>query len=400
MITHRYFRRTTLGNETTYTYDFDGNRSTMTDANGNRTTFVYDELNRLIMRLYADGTSDQTRYDAVGNSVESIDQAGIMTRFGYDLLKRLTTVNDAQPATTSYGYDEVGNRTSQTDANGHTTIFVYDELSRPIGRMLPAGQEESRGYDWNGNLLTYSDFNGHTTTYVYDMLDRLTQINPDPYFAATPVTFEYLANGQRRAMSDVTGRTSYSYDQRTRLVMKATPEGTLGFTYDASGNRLSMASDAADGVNVTYAWDRDERLSTVTDTTDGGGVTTYSYDRVGNILSTRYANGVTADYVFNNINRLTAISWMNGGSSLGQYVYTLNPTGKRTQVLEGSGRSVGWQYDSLYRLTAESISASGGGGEAQTVGYSYDRVGNRTAINSMVAGVPSAVSSVVHHKCR
>jgi uncharacterized protein RhaS with RHS repeats len=48
---------------------------------------------------------------------------------------------------------------------------------------------------------------------------------------AQPITFTYSTTGRRLSMSDPTGLTNYSYDNRDRLTAKATPEGTLSYSY-------------------------------------------------------------------------------------------------------------------------------------------------------------------------
>jgi RHS repeat-associated protein len=284
----------------------------------------------------------------------------------------------------------VGNRISQTDANVHTTLFAYDDMHRRIGRTLPAGQSEAMTYDLAANETARTDFNGHTTIYAHDAMRRLLSKTPDPFFNATPVEFSYMLTGRRATMSDTTGLTTYSYDARDRVLQKATPEGTLMYTLDHVGNRLSMHSELSDGVNVSYAWDEDERLSTVVDHSTGGGTTTYDYDYAGNLESFGYPNGVTTTNTFDNLNRLTDISVANSSGVIAAYDYSLGATGNRTAVMEASGRTVAWRYDSLYRLTSEVISwASSGNG---TIGYTYDPVGNRLGRTSSVSGVPATTS--------
>jgi YD repeat-containing protein len=42
-------------------------------------------------------------------------------------------------------------------------------------------------------------------------------------------------------MTDASGITNYTYDTRDRLLTKASPFGTLTYTYDAAGNILTVA---------------------------------------------------------------------------------------------------------------------------------------------------------------
>ena len=390
-------RRTTLSDAlshvTTFAYDNSGNQISVKDARQNLTQYQYDTLNRQIAVIYPDQTVSTTAYDALGRVLSKADQAGKVTAYGYDALGRLTSVTqDAVTGglnlLTQYGYDEVGNRISQTDANNHTTTYAYDSLGRRTGRTLPAGQSESYTYDSAGNLKTHIDFNGKTTTFAYDTSNRLLSKTPDASFHASAVTFTYFPNGLRQTMADVSGTTTYGYDTRNRLTSKQAPFGTLGYTYDASGNLLTLGSSNANGVSLTYTYDALNRLSTVTDNrllAQGAtsGVTTYNYDNVGNLQNFVYPNGVTQAYTYDALNRLTQMGSSANGTAVSNYAYTLGAAGNRTSVAELSGRTVAYGYDSLYRLTSETVSSDPHSNNG-TGTYTYDAVGNRKTLNTTI----------------
>jgi len=379
-----------LNEVTSFSYDASGNQTAVKDARQNTTQYQYDALNRQIAIIYPDKTTAATGYDALGRVTSKTDQAGKVTAYGYDALGRLTSVTqDASPGglnlVTSYGYDEVGNRIAQTDANGHTTTYAYDQLGRRIGRTLPAGQSESYLYDAAGNLKSKTDFNGKTTTYSYDSSNRLLSKTPDPSFNAPAVTFTYTANGLRATMADVSGATSYTYDNRNRLTQKQTPFGTLSYTYDAAGDLLSLKSSNANGASDTCTYDALNRLSTVA---DASGATQYTYDAVGNLQNFAYPNGVTHAYTYDMLNRLTQMGASKNGTAISNYAYLLGAAGNRLTVAELSGRTVNYGYDSLCRLTSEAITADPGNHNGTTQ-YSYDAVGNRQqlVVNGVTANL-------------
>jgi RHS repeat-associated protein len=382
------------GNRTSFTYDAAGNQLAVTDSLGHSVQYAYDGSNRQVKTIYPDGTLEQTRYDALGNRSARIDQAGLTTKYGYDALGRLVSVTDALNQVTAYAYDALGNRISQTDANGHTTSFAYDAMGRRVSRTLPLGQIERFTYYADGQLKTRTDFNGRTTRYAYDAAGRLGQRTPDVAFSGEPgVTFTYTASGRRATMTDATGRSTYTYDSRDRLVSKATPEGTLAYTYDAAGDRLRVKSDSAK-YDVSYGYDALNRLSTVTDNA-GGAAASYSYDAGGSMSGVAYGNGISTQYGYDALNRLTSVTvGANLGATvarvLASYTYALYPTGNRQSVTEQSGRRMTWSYDGLWRLTNETIA---GGSANGSIAYTYDSVGNRLSRTSSVAGVPSTTSS-------
>ncbi len=156
-----------------------------------------------------------------------------------------------------------------------------------------------------------------------------------------------------------------------------------------------MRSSNANGVSVDYSYDALNRLSTVKDNNIlalNGGLTSYSYDTVGNLQSYQYPNGVTTSYGYNSLNRLTTMTVGTQVSALASCTYTLGAAGNRTAVTELSGRTINYRYDDLYRLTNESI-ASDPHGVNGTASYSYDPVGNRLNRSSSIAPVPSQNST-------
>ncbi|MET0752082.1 MAG: PKD domain-containing protein [Pyrinomonadaceae bacterium] len=388
-------RRLTVKNAlnqiTSYTYDANGNEFSMTDALNHTTSYVYDSLNRKTRTNFADNSFIEITFDTLGRKTAEKDQAGKITNFFYDSLGRLTKVKDALNQETIYGYDELGQQISQKDALGRETRYEYDNLGRRTKRVLPLGQTETYSYDTSGNLTSRTDFNGKTTTFGYDDMSRLISKTPDASLNQPAVSFTYDDLGQRATMTDASGVTNYSYDNRNRLLSKHTPFGTLSYTYDQEGNIETLRSSNLNGVSVDYDYDDLNRLSAVKDNRLSGNRTTgYTYDAVGNLQSYTYPNQVTTSYAYNSLNRLTTMTVSNTTNNLASYQYTLGASGNRTQVVENGARTVNYVFDDLYRLTQETIANSSNSG---AIGYQYDAVGNRLQRNSSVNQVPNQSST-------
>jgi len=170
-----------------------------------------------------------------------------------------------------------------------------------------------------------------------------------------------------------------------RLTAKATPEGTLSYSYDAAGHVASIASNHANGASMSYAYDGLGRLSAVVDARLG--TTTYSYDDANNVATVTYPNGVQTLMQYDSLNRLKAMATQQTG-----YTYQRGPAGNLTSAAEYSGRTVNWTYDGIYRLTNETISLAPSGKNG-TVSYGLDPVGNRLSDTSSLSGVPSGTWS-------
>ena len=378
-----------LGRTTSMTYDGMGRKTSMTDANQHQTSYVYDLRGHLIETDYADMTATHDTYDARGRRTASKDQTQQTTLFGYDDEGQLTSVTDPLSHVTQYGYDPNGNLTSVTDANNQVTTYAYDDANRKISRTLPLGMTEAFGYDGNDNVVSHTDFRGKTATYGFDQRypsGRQTSKLPDPSLGEPTVSYTYYTNGLRETMTDASGLTTYTYDQRDRLLTKATPEGTLTYTYDSSGNVASIDSSNANGTSVGYAWDGANQLSTVTDN-QLAGMTTAAYTATGRPFTLTQPNGVGMTYGYDSLDRVTSMAWKKGTSpTFASFGYGYNLRGQRTSSSDVTGREAVYGYDEASRLTSETITGDPTGPSGNgALTYIIDPVGNRSSRTSTLA---------------
>ena len=162
--------------------------------------------------------------------------------------------------------------------------------------------------------------------FTYDLMDGLTRVDyPDGNYV------------------------EYSYDKACRLTKVTTPFGSTSYEYDLL-----------------------DRLTRVVDR--NGYATVYEYDANGNRTAVHYANGFTTTYEYDLLSRLVCEKTVDSDDNVVvQYIYTLGAAGERKSVTE-LDRTVEYSYDSLYRLTSETITE----GEKTTVyTYAYDNVSNR-----------------------
>ncbi|MGA9129688.1 MAG: chitobiase/beta-hexosaminidase C-terminal domain-containing protein, partial [Terracidiphilus sp.] len=306
-----------------YGYDDPGNRTSSTDGNGHKTVYQYDARKRLIETDYPDissanpnGTSVKNTYDGPGNLASVTDQAGNVVTYNYDAANQLIGVvqnnspYSAPQNTNTYGYDPLGNLTGLTDERGDTTTNLFNVLNEQTQKTLPdTTHTESRTYDTAGNLTSLTHFDGYTTTYTYDALNRLTSRSSNSPNAEPPVSFTYTPTGKYLTSTAQDGTVNYYYDALDRLTSKVTPEGTLRYTYYASGKVESITSSNANGTSVSYTYDDLNRLSTVVDGhLQGNQTTAYSYDTASNVAEVTYPNNLTSKFTYDALNRLTALS--------------------------------------------------------------------------------------------
>jgi RHS repeat-associated protein len=107
------------------------------------------------------------------------------------------------------------------------------------------------------------------------------------------------------------------------------------------------------------------------------------YDPASNVATVATPNQLTANFTYDVLNRLTAMT-----TPVSSYTYTQGPTGIKTGVSEGNGRTISWNYDGIYRLTNETISNDPNQNNG-SASYSLDPVGNRLSLNSSLPGINS-----------
>ena len=170
-----------------YSYDLNGNRTSMIDPTG-LTTYSYDALNRLISMTNNKGQTTTFTYDALGRRTTMTHANGVVTNYTYDAASQLLSIAHQLGAMTidsfTYTYDKVGNRNSKADNNG-TANYTYDALNRLVQAInpLPSNPLESYTYDAVGNR-TNSNQNGAST------FNQANQLLEDANF-----TYQYDNNG-------------------------------------------------------------------------------------------------------------------------------------------------------------------------------------------------------------
>ena len=382
---------------TLYGYDDSGNQITTTNALNQTSLTVYDMANRPYLSVQNwDGTpitgeadcsfpptdSDTnvcsvTYYDALGRRSGSKDSMGNLTDYDYDGLGRLITTTrylDGVPIETSTEYDALGNRLTQTDAEDNETVFVYDSLNRMETSTSAEGVVTTQIYNAAGWVTQTLNGLSHPTTITHDDFGRRLTVTD----AETNVTeYEYDALGNQTAMIDAElVRTTYVYDDLNRMTQviendvpgdNPTNESDVitEYSYDALGNRVHI-TNALSITNTYTVYDVLNRPSIVEDAL--GNQTETLYNALGYRTVMTDGNGAVTTYFYDGLNRLETINYLADGETV-QYSY--DALGNRTVMTDDLG-TTSYTYDDLYRLVEVTDPFTA------TIGYDYDKVGNRT----------------------
>ncbi len=404
---------------TSYTYDANGNKLSVTDPKGNTTWFTYDSRNRLVYTTFADGTLKQIAYDDSGNKVSETDENGNSTLYGYDKLNRLTQQTRSMNGTdsdlvTSYKYNAANSKISTTDPNHNTTTMDYDSIQRLVKTTDALSNSTNLEYGTNsgGNGFDTSAFKptrsidprGVITDVSYDALYRpLVKTVKDASGAVIAATSTQYDNvGNAILITDALGhQTATQYDALNRPVKTTHPDSTFTQTfYTSTGLKWKVQDEnwrpSTPLVHITRTqYDGAGRATAVlgSQVDDGAGnlaipTTSTYYDAAGNIAATVNPLGFETDYAYDARNRKirefrpAALDIVSGGTTSSTLGWAYDAAGRATGTLDARGNWTHTAYDPANRVTdvtAPAVLFQSGttSGTATPITHStYDRNGN------------------------
>ena len=292
-------------------------------------------------------------------------------------MNRLTQVTDAIGGVTKYEYDAEGNLMAATDADLNRTTFEYDTLNRLVKQTDPQGLPETFQYDTGGNLIETIDRKVQMLKFEYDKVNQLTKKTLPGNLV---MTYQYDPSGNLTGVVDSDSALNFVYDLSNRLESAVfnfplSPEPyTLNYTYDKNGNRLTMA----DGLTgpTTYVYDVLNRLTSIQSPTNQ--LVKFDYDELGRRKTVTWPNGVVSNYAYDAASQLAGLAHKLGTNTISSFGYSYDKVGNRTAVsVQRSGVSVqpnlAYSYDPLYHLTQATRPLAAQPNET----FNYDAVGNR-----------------------
>lgn len=399
---------------------------------GSGETYTYDVLGRLTRVTHGDGTFVSFTYR--GRAVQVNDEIGVSRIYQVDGLGRSTIVceissNGNMPGsgspvncgtdisstgfTTTFGYSLSSHTTTITQGT-QTRTFQTDWIGRPILTQEPESGQTTYSYSYNSTGLqvtrTRPEANQTnpsvttTTTTQYDLLGRVVSVQ---YSDGTPTkNFAYDQNSGWSAAQNLKGRlsvasvsnaaTSYGYDPtgRTNLMAECTPSNcgswtfNLNYTYDWLGNLLTSGDGA--GNTETYTYSQANEVQSITSSVNDSQHPPNLMSNVQNgpfgPLSWQLGNGLTGVRQYDSMGR-TAGGWVcqgssqpgcSGGSEL--YAFASGWTGAYLTSASDAvlSQSNSYGYDEFGRLTSLTVES----GTPGNYSWVYDRWGNRTQESS------------------
>ncbi len=290
---------------TAYTYDLHGNLISVRDAQGHETTYQYDDQGRLTYTNSPDTGTASYLYDEASNLRTKTDAKGVSVTYDYDSLNRLTHIHFPDPSQDiAYTYDQgpygLGRLTALDDPSGHTDFF-YDERGRLVEKtttILGHPYTLSRTYSPGNRVLTVTYPSGRVMHYTRDVQGRMTGLSTE--YNGNTVTLaagmSYNPFGSPKGMGTGSGGEIHHQYAECGCIQVANPGALMerAYTYDHNRNLTSITAPNMPWYNQTFSYDALNRLIQAT---GRYGTVSYTYDHVGNRL-TRTTQEETQNYLY------------------------------------------------------------------------------------------------------
>jgi RHS repeat-associated protein len=382
---------------TSETLDQRGLPTSSTDANGNVTTYAYDEAGHAALiteptvNVSTNGGAPQPQrpilthgYNTFGELAESENADNHTEWFAYDAAGQVTM--DVQPGylapnssttvtpTTVNTYDGDGNLRTTTDPLNRETTYVYDQLGDRVQETDPNGAVSHATFDYDGDQLTMTDPTGAQTQATYDYLGRRrteTVLDRYPTPTSSTTTYSYTAGTgdpggawlSSTATADETANgtsTSVAYDNLGEAISATDPVGDKTTnTYDFLGRPIRTT--APDNTYTTMTYTPAGQVGEV-DRYDASNTRLTSqtsvYDANGDAVSATDPNGHVTTFAYDALGRLTGETQPVDATTSINTGFGYDADGNRTSYTDGRGNTVVYKYNSLGLLESQILPAT------------------------------------------
>ena len=393
-----------LNRNTTLEYNSDGLVSKISDPFGRFAAFNYDgsKLIKLTdMGGYAsDITYDQTSYiTSIGNArgatwtfyiepsssssngsnayptpggsmwqnyritiTHSLGQKEEYYYNGYAGYSWYVSANDYKPYVDSY-------QNNYADPNVIKTIFYLTSIngaSLLSEKVLPDGSKENYEYDSSTGLRSKSmDTHGHVTSYQYNSQGLPLSVT-NPRLMTTSMSYA-TNNNDLTSISNNLGARLMTYDgfhkvtSQTNLRGKKTSAG-----YNDVGKLITVEDALGQVLNFSYydLSDSNNKYQLKDITRNGQLIMRIVYDAIGRPQSRTDETGLTKVYSYDNLNRISFISYPDGKKD--SYLYSQCCPALIDSITDRAGRTTSYVYDDMKRLIETK------GADGATIRYAYD----------------------------
>ncbi len=315
-----------------FTYNVNGQLEKFIQADGSIIAYDYDKLDRLVSKKSGEEPDILYGYDSDGRLVSMSDVLGDAT-YEYDQLNRIIKVIQADGNVISYEYDDYGNLAKLIYPDDSEVLYEYDVLDRLIKVIGRNDDPTTYTYDNNNRVVETIRGNNTKTICDYDRAGNLIYLENQDADGNTISSFsyEYDSSGlitTEEAVQEDTIISTFTYNDKKELIKVTQDDKVIEYEYDMSGNRTSLTETKNNQIHsISYTYDNADRLIELNDSDNG--ITTYEYDLKGNLISSN-SEDKALSYKYTVENRLEAV-YEQGGLLMaaiydgnGDRVFTIN----------------------------------------------------------------------------
>lgn len=308
------------GGTTRREYDAADHVVAVTDPLGRTTTAAYDPAGRQIRQTDPDGRTTEWTYDAAGRQRAVLVDGAVQSEITRDAVHRTVVVSDHTRGagrtiehelqhdrrgllvrrargdqSVAWEYDADGNRTARVDPNGVRTTYRRDAVGRVVGVERDGAPAGTFSYDASGRIVQAATGElVQSWSYEGGALVAHTSTTLD---GATGTRIERDADARITAVDGPSGTVSYEYDPAGQLVRA----GDSTWTYDDRGR---LVAETVGGAETRHEYDAAGQLvATITE----AGRTEYVHDGLGRRIRRTAADGSTTEYAWSDLGYLAAV---------------------------------------------------------------------------------------------
>ncbi len=332
----------------TYTYTDNGKQKTLKDADGNLTTYTYDGFDRLVAWAFPSKTVTGTSAPCtIGTIAEATDGFG-------NTVAGPSETRTAGDDCEKYAYDRDGNRAKLMKRDGNVIRYAYDALNRNTVKDIPGGTANDvyYAYDLRGlqTSALFASASGVGITNSYDGFGELLSTTNTMGTTARTLGYTYDADGNRSQLTyPDSSYFTYVYDGLDRLttIKEAGATAIVSTVYDAQGR---VGSQTRGAVTTTLGYDTVSRPTSWAD--DLAGTTsdvtsTFAYNPASQIVTKTRSNDAYAFTGYVSVSRPYAVNGLNQYATAGSATFTYDDNGNLT----GDGTN-SYGYDVENRMTS------------------------------------------------
>ena len=346
-------------------------------------SYQYDSgklIGQVIAPQSSNALTTDYSYDGLGNIIQTTVSGSGQTRTvtkTFDQLGRVLTEKNPLGDTQTYTYDNhCGLVATETNARGLTTKYAYDALCRVVKVDTPDSNDLTKTYAW----ATAEDdvwVGGYPFEYENPLLYTVTEQSAQGLFKKTfhdaaGRTIKTQASGFSDTRMVRTSSAITVFDRYGRKTATTQPyyayEGSASespewiiLTYDLTGRPVLETKTGPNGLPMQVQYQYSGLSTTIThDTyskttvqgihgkpnqiTENGLSISFTYDALGNVLSTTNDNLVTHLIYDDRGNKIQQYD-----PSMGRWHYSYNAFGELTEQTDAKQQTIRFEHDALGR---------------------------------------------------